>query len=132
MHHLIDWKLEVHLRNKFNFWSVHEIMNISGLLQSKWSPTGRNRSKFNLFLIFTFYIISQVSIFNCYLTWLVFWIFWIRYVQANVSKGAAFLDGVDVYPPKWRVCGCCLNWSVHKGMNDISNIKVYMKIRSGM
>ena len=24
--------------NKFNFWSVHEIMNTSGLLQSKWRP----------------------------------------------------------------------------------------------
>ena len=28
----------VHLRNEFNFWDVHGIMNTSGLLQSKWSP----------------------------------------------------------------------------------------------
>ena len=25
----------VHLRNKFDFWSVHELMNTLGLLQSK-------------------------------------------------------------------------------------------------
>ena len=25
----------VHLRNKFNFWNVHGIMNTSGLLQSR-------------------------------------------------------------------------------------------------
>ena len=25
------------LRNYFNFWNVHGIMNTSGLLQSKWS-----------------------------------------------------------------------------------------------
>ena len=25
----------VHLRNKFNFWKIHGIMNTSGLLQSK-------------------------------------------------------------------------------------------------
>ena len=25
----------VHLRNEFDFWKVHEIMNTSGLLQSK-------------------------------------------------------------------------------------------------
>ena len=24
----------IHLRNEFNFWNVHEIMNTSGLLQS--------------------------------------------------------------------------------------------------
>ena len=29
-----------HLRNEFNFWNVHAIMNTSGLLQSKWSPMG--------------------------------------------------------------------------------------------
>ena len=27
--------LSVHLRNEFNFWNVHGIMNTSGLLQSK-------------------------------------------------------------------------------------------------
>ena len=26
------------LRNEFNFWNVHGMMNTSGLLQSKWSP----------------------------------------------------------------------------------------------
>ena len=29
-----------HLRNEFNFWNVHRIMNTSDLLQSKWSPKG--------------------------------------------------------------------------------------------
>ena len=29
-----------HLRNEFNFWNVHGIMNTSGLVQSKWSPKG--------------------------------------------------------------------------------------------
>ena len=29
-----------YLRNEFDFWNVHGIMNISGLLQNKWSPMG--------------------------------------------------------------------------------------------
>ena len=29
-----------HLRNEFDFWNVHGIMNTSGLLQNKWSPMG--------------------------------------------------------------------------------------------
>ena len=32
--HFIYW------RNKFNFWSVHGIINTLGLLKSKWSPIG--------------------------------------------------------------------------------------------
>ena len=27
---------QLHLRNEFNFWNVHGIMNTLGLLQSKW------------------------------------------------------------------------------------------------
>ena len=83
---------ERHLRNEFNFWNVHEIMNTSGLVQSKWSPERASLTlhetrsihdsctfqKLNSFLIFTFYIISQVSVFNFHLTWLVFKIFWIK------------------------------------------------------
>ena len=57
----------LHLRNKFNLWSVHGIMNPSGLVQSKRSPSltlhetrwvhdSMNRPKINLLLIFTFYI----------------------------------------------------------------------------
>ena len=63
------------LRNKFNFWSVHGIMNTSGLLQSKWMPKGLmfkiifawdtmcwmipwTDQKLNLLLKFPFYIIS--------------------------------------------------------------------------
>ena len=60
----------IHLRNEFNFWNVHGIMNISGLLQSKLSPKGvtltlqETRSSHDsmnipkiefVFFIFTFY-----------------------------------------------------------------------------
>ena len=31
---------KMQLRNEFDFWKVHGIMNTSGLLQSKWSPKG--------------------------------------------------------------------------------------------
>ena len=41
--------------------------------------------------------------------------------HANVSKQATLLDGLDVSPLKWRVCGCGLNPSV----------KVHLKTRSG-
>ena len=43
--------------------------------------------------------------------------------HANVSKQATLLDGLDVSPLKWRVCGC--------GMNGISNVNVHLKTRSG-
>ena len=33
--------------------------------------------------------------------------------HANVSKQATLLDGLDVSPLKWRVCGCGLNRFVH-------------------
>ena len=52
-------------------------------------------------------------------------------IHANVSKKAALLDGLDVSPLKWRVCGCGLNRFVHEGMNHISNVKVLLKARSG-
>ena len=51
--------------------------------------------------------------------------------HANLSKQATLLDGVDVGPLKWRVCGCGLNRFVHEGMNDISNVKVHLKTRIG-
>ena len=53
--------------------------------------------------------------------------------HANVSKQATLLDGLDVSPLKWRVCGCGLNRYVHEGMNHISNVKVkvHLKTRSG-
>ena len=50
---------------------------------------------------------------------------------ANVSKQATLLDGLDVSPLKWRVCGCGLNPFVHEGMNHISNVEVHLKTRSG-
>ena len=51
--------------------------------------------------------------------------------QANVSKQATLLDGLDVSLLKWRVCGCGLNRFVHEGMDHISNVKVHLKTRSG-
>ena len=51
--------------------------------------------------------------------------------HANVSKQATLLDGLDVSPLKWRVCGCGLNRFVHEGMNHISNVKVHLTTRSG-
>ena len=51
--------------------------------------------------------------------------------QANISKQATLLDGLDVSPLKWRVYGCGLNQFVHEGMNHISNVKVHLKTRSG-
>ena len=41
------------------------------------------------------------------------------------------LDGLNVSPLKWRVCGCGLNRFVHEGMNHISNVEVHLKTRSG-
>ena len=51
--------------------------------------------------------------------------------HANVIKQATLLDGLDVSPLKWRVCGCGLNRFVHEGMNHISNVEVHLKPRSG-
>ena len=51
--------------------------------------------------------------------------------HANVSKQATLLDGLDVSPLKWRVCGCGLNQLVHESTNHISNVKVHLKTRSG-
>ena len=51
--------------------------------------------------------------------------------HANVSEQATLLDGLDVSPLKWRVCGCGLNRFVHEGMNRISNVEVHLKTRSG-
>ena len=51
--------------------------------------------------------------------------------HANVNKQATSLDGLDVSPLKWRVCGCGLNRFVHGGMNGISNVKVHLKTRNG-
>ena len=50
----------------------------------------------------------------------------------NVSKQTVLLDGVNVGPPKWGVCGCDLNQCVHEGMKDISNvIEVLLKSHRG-
>ena len=51
--------------------------------------------------------------------------------QANVSKQATLLDGIDVGLLKWRLCGCALKIIVHEGMNHISNVKVHLKTHSG-
>ena len=47
--------------------------------------------------------------------------------HANVSKQTT-LEAVDVSPSKWRVCGRGSNRSVHEGMNNISNVKVHLRI----
>ena len=47
--------------------------------------------------------------------------------HTNVSKQATLLDGLDVSPLKWRVCGCGLNQFFHEGMNHISNAKIHSK-----
>ena len=49
--------------------------------------------------------------------------------HANASKQATLLDGLSQL--KWRVCECGLKRFVHEGMNDISNVKVHLKTRSG-
>ena len=46
--------------------------------ETRYVHDSMNRQKWNLLLIFTFYIISQVSIFKFHLIWLVFQIFWIK------------------------------------------------------
>ena len=51
--------------------------------------------------------------------------------QTNDSKQTTLLDGVDVGPPKQRVCWRGLNRSFHEAMNNISNVKVHLKTRSG-
>ena len=51
--------------------------------------------------------------------------------QTNFSKQPTLLDGIDVGPPKQRVCCRGLNRSVHEAMNNISNVKVHFKTRSG-
>ena len=51
--------------------------------------------------------------------------------HTNLSKQTTLLDGIDVGPSKWRVCGRGLNKSVNEGMNNISNVKVHLKTRSG-
>ena len=51
--------------------------------------------------------------------------------HTNVNKQATLLNGLDVSPLKWHVSGCGLNLFVHEGMNHISNVKDYLKTRSG-
>ena len=46
----------------------------------------------------------------------------------NVSKQATLLDGFDVSPLKWRVCGCGSNRFFYEGMNHISNVEVHFNL----
>ena len=39
--------------------------------------------------------------------------------QANISNQTTLLDGVDIGPPKWRVCGRGIKQFVHEGMKNI-------------
>ena len=52
--------------------------------------------------------------------------------HTNLSKETILLDGIDVSQPKWRICGCGLNRSVHEGMKDISTVKDHLKTHSGV
>ena len=47
--------------------------------------------------------------------------------HAKVSKQATLLDGLEVSPLKWRVCGGGLNRFVHEGMSHISNVEIHLK-----
>ena len=51
--------------------------------------------------------------------------------HTNISNQTTLLDGVDAGPPKGHVCGRGLNKSIYEGMNDISNVKVHLRTRSG-
>ena len=51
--------------------------------------------------------------------------------HTNVSKQTKLLDGVDLGPPKWCVCGHGLNQSIHEDMKGISNVQVHLKTHSG-
>ena len=71
------FEISEHSRNEFYFWSVHGIMNTSGLhINSKrpqvFDHDSMKRPKME-FIIFIFYI-SKVglSIFNFHITWLIF------------------------------------------------------------
>ena len=52
-------------------------------------------------------------------------------LHINIHKQTTFLDGVDIGPLKWCICGCVLIQSVHEGAKDISNVKVHLKTHSG-
>ena len=45
---------------------------------------------------------------------------------ANVSKQTTLLDGFDIGPPKWRVCGRGLIRSVHEVMNDFEHFDSFL------
>ena len=47
-------------------------------------------------------------------------------LKTNVSK-QTLLDGIDIGPPKQRVCWHGLNRSVPVAMNNISKVKVHFK-----
>ena len=110
-----------------------------------------NRQKLNLLYLY-FNCLSSV---NFHITWLGFFIFYIilditegweqpkhqipvfnvitihAQRQTNVGTQTTLLDWVEVGPPKQCVCWCGLNRSDHEAMNNILNIKVHLKTRSG-
>ena len=46
----------------------------------------------------------------------------------SICVTIALLDGIDVGPAKWSVCGRGLNQLVQEGMNDISKVKIHLKM----
>ena len=73
-----------YLTNKFNFWSVHGILNTSGLFQSKYVHASIYRQKIELTTYI--YISYYQSSINFHLTWLVLQIFWIKSDLTEVSE----------------------------------------------
>ena len=43
--------------------------------------------------------------------------------HASIGKQIVLLDGINVGPLKWCVCGCGLNRYVHEDMDSISKCK---------
>ena len=90
------------LRNEFNFWNVHGIMNTSGLVQSKWSPKGftltlqETRSihdSMNIpkieFITYIYILYYQSSINFLFLTNLAGFPDILNYIRLNVGFGIA-------------------------------------------
>ena len=53
------------------------------------------------------------------------------HAQHQINKQKTLLDGVGIGQLKQRVCWPGLNRSLHEAMNNISNVKVYLKTHSG-
>ena len=136
----------VHLKIEFDFFSVNEIMNTSGLMQSTCSWSYEQTKTELITYIYKLYCLSSINFqfsynfpgFRDILNYTrhngalgtaktpnsrfnVMPIHARR--QTNVSKQTTFLDGIDVGPPKQRVCWRGLNRSVQSPdrQHDLQN-----------